>query len=115
MTYDKASNLRVDFLLLVVPSGIKLFAMTTVNGIEMSLFIIWATVAFNGEATNLEYQGGLFKTHEKCVEYLTKEESYVLETLNKHINNKYPNGKLLMLACGARSNFEKYKRLDETI
>ena len=81
----------------------------------MSLFIIWATVAFNGEATNLEYQGGLFKTHEKCVEYLTKEESYVLETLNKHINNKYPNGKLLMLACGARSNFEKYKRLDETM
>ena len=59
----------------------------------MSLFIIWATVAFNGEATNLEYQGGLFKTHEKCIEYLTKEESYVLETLNKHINNKYPNGK----------------------
>ena len=74
----------------------------------MSLFIIWATVAFNGEATNLEYQGGLFKTHEKCIEYLTKEESYVLETLNKHINNKYPNGKVLMLACGARSNFEKY-------
>ena len=71
----------------------------------MSLFIIWATVAFNGEATNLEYQGGLFKTHEKCIEYLTKEESYVLETLNKHINNKYSNGKVLMLACGARSNF----------
>ena len=38
-----------------------------------------------------------------------------LETLNKYINNKYPNGKLLMLACGARSNFEKYKGLDETI
>ena len=33
----------------------------------MSLFIIWATVLFNGQATNLEYKGGMFKTHEKCI------------------------------------------------
>ena len=81
----------------------------------MSLFIIWATVLFNGQATNLEYKGGMFKTHEKCVEYLTKEEGHVMGTLEEHINNKYPNGKVIMLACGERSNFEKYKALDETV
>ena len=80
----------------------------------MSLFIIWATVAFNGEATNLEYKGGMFKTEERCIEYLTIKEGYVLETLNEHINKKYPGGKLLMLACGARSDFKKYNGLDRT-
>ena len=81
----------------------------------MSLFIIWATVLFNGQATNLEYKGSMFKTHEKCIEYLTKEESHDMGTLKEHIDNTYPNGQVIMLACGERSNFEKYKDLDETI
>ena len=39
----------------------------------------------------------------------------IIELFIHFINNKYPNGKLLILTCGARANFEKYKGLDETL
>ena len=73
----------------------------------MKTVIIFATILFNGVVENLEYKGGSFANQEECINYITNNR--------EHINNKYPNGKVIMLACGERSNFEKYKALDETI
>ena len=69
--------------------------------------IIFATIFFNGQVENLQYKGARegFDTEKACYEYMEKYGKHVISTLETHLNNVYPNSRLLVLGCSDRINF----------
>ena len=75
--------------------------------------IIFATIFFNGQVENLQYKGASgFDTENACYEYMEKYGNHVMNTLETHLDNVYPNSRLLVLGCSDRINFASD---DETV
>ena len=80
----------------------------------MKPIIIFATIFFNGQVENLQYKGVMegFDTEKDCYAYMDKNGNHIKSTLETHLNNTYPNSRLLVLGCSDRLNFVS---VDETI
>ena len=72
----------------------------------MSLIILFASILIEGETKNLSYKPALFKTYGERGSYLSKENDLVLDELESHIQNFYPDGPILYVDCTKRSDFE---------
>ena len=78
----------------------------------MSAFVIYATILIGGIVSVIEYKGEEFVDQDKCLHYLVKENKHINESLDKHLNNVYPNSEVLIISCSDRVNFVSE---DETV
>ena len=72
----------------------------------MNLIILYASILIQGQTMNLEFKNALFRTQKDCKYYLSRHEDFVMDTLNIHMNDFYPESTILYVDCTDKSNFE---------
>ena len=70
----------------------------------MDKFIVFATIFFQGEVSQLEYKAIDFSSKKKCYEYMSIHDKHFGEVIDDIRESIQPSGRLLVMGCSARKD-----------